>query len=90
MTDLRARLAGSWRLVSWDWRDAKGGYFGTYRVDESAGTITHHIEGSWFPNLVGTEQVRQYSLDGSRLSLHAETPWGRVTIVWKKVGASSR
>jgi hypothetical protein len=61
------------------------GYFGTYTIDESAGTITHHIEGSWFPNLVGTEQVRQYSLDGTRLTLHADTPWGHVSIVWEKV-----
>ena len=139
---LRARLIGSWRLVSWDWHDASGavssplgddpagllmydaagtvsaqlmrrnqprfqdddwrsataeekaaawsayfGYFGTYTIDEAAGTITHHIDGSWFPNLVGTEQVRRYSLDGNRLSLHAETPWGHVGIVWEKVGA---
>jgi hypothetical protein len=61
------------------------GYFGTYTVDEQARTVTHHIEGSWFPNLVGTRQVRRYSFDGDRLSLEAETPWGHVTIVWERI-----
>jgi hypothetical protein len=32
-------------------------------------------EGSAFPNLVGTEQVRRCSLDGDLLSLVAETAW---------------
>ena len=79
-----------------DWRNATDeekaaawsgyfGYFGTYTVDEATGTITHQIDGSWFPNLVGTEQVRRYSLDGNRLTLHAETLWGYVSIVWEKV-----
>ena len=81
-----------------DWRSATNvekaaawsgyfGYFGTYTVDEAAGTITHHIAGSWFPNLVGSEQVRRYSFDGDTLSLYAETPWGHVTIVWEKAVA---
>jgi hypothetical protein len=135
--ELRERLLGSWRPVSWDWRDERGDvesplgqnpigllmyddagtvsaqlmrpnqpsfvhddwrqasdeekasawigyfcYFGTFSVDEEAGIVTHHVEGSWFPNLVGTDQVRQCTLTGDRLSLSAETEWGRVTIVW--------
>jgi len=60
------------------------GYFGRYTIDEEAGTITHRVEGSWFPNLVGTCQVRQYSFDGNRLSLTAQTPWGHVILVWEK------
>lgn len=137
---LRAKILGSWRLVSWSWHDASGvvnsplgddpagllmydaagtvsaqlmrrnqprfhdddwlhatdeekaaawsgqfGYFGTYTIDETAGTITHHIEGSWFPNLVGTAQVRRYSLEGTRLTLTADTPWGHVSIIWEKM-----
>lgn len=79
-----------------DWRNAATeekaaawsgyfGYFGTFTIDESAGTVTHHVEGSWFPNLVGTEQVRYYSFAGNRLSLDAHTPWGRVSLVWEKL-----
>ena len=26
------------------------GYYGSYTVDEKAGTVTHHVEGAWFPN----------------------------------------
>jgi hypothetical protein len=60
-------------------------YFGTYAVDEAAGTVTHHVEGSSFPNLVGTDQLRYFALAGNRLSLTAQTPWGRVTLVWEKI-----
>ena len=60
-------------------------YFGTYTVDERAGTVTHHVEGSWFPNLVGTDQLRYVALAGDRLSLTADTAWGRVTLVWEKI-----
>jgi hypothetical protein len=31
------------------WRNYIG-YWGRYSVDTTAGTVTHHIEGSWFPN----------------------------------------
>jgi hypothetical protein len=61
------------------------GYFGKFTTDDRAGTVTHHIDGSWFPNLVGTNQVRRCSFDGNRLTLDAETPWGRVTIVWERI-----
>lgn len=140
--ELRARLLGSWRPVSWNWRDEHGDvdsplgenpigllmydgagtvsaqlmranrprfadddwrrataeeraaawstyfcYFGTYTIDEEAGTVTHHVEGSWFPNLVGTDQVRYCTFSENRLSLAAETPWGRVILVWRKLNS---
>jgi hypothetical protein len=142
-TEVREKLVGSWRLVSWEWRDEAGdvssplgddpvgqlmydasgavsaqlmrrkqsrfgsddwrqattdekaaawsgyfGYFGTYAIGENADTITHHIEGSWFPNLVGTKQIRYCSFAGDSLSLSARTPWGDVSIVWEKVKAT--
>lgn len=59
-------------------------YFGSFTVDEGARTVTHHIEGSWFPNLVGTQQIRHYSFHEDRLSLEARTPWGRVSILWER------
>jgi hypothetical protein len=78
-----------WRYATTDEKAAAWsgyfGYFGTFTVDEKAGTVTHHVEGSWFPNLVGTEQVRYCSFAGSRLSLDAHTPWGRVSLVWAKL-----
>ena len=33
-------------------------YCGTYDVNNKKGTLTYHIEGNWFPNLVGQDQVR--------------------------------
>jgi lipocalin-like protein len=44
-------------------------YFGSYSVDESAGVVTHHLDASWFPNWVGSEQRRFFALEGDRLTL---------------------
>ena len=33
-------------------------YYGNYEVDEPAGRLTHHVEGSLFPNWVGVDQMR--------------------------------
>ena len=64
-------------------------YFGTYAVDEAAGTVTHAVEGSLFPNWEGQAQVRHYRLEGNRLTL--TTPplpaaGGMVTLVleWER------
>ena len=45
------------------------GYFGTYTVDEKAGTVTHHIEGASDPDYVGTDQRRFIAWQGNRLIL---------------------
>jgi Lipocalin-like domain len=78
-----------WRCATAEERAAAWGsyfcYFGTYTVDEEAGTVTHHVEGSSFPNMTGTDQVRYCALWGNCLSLSAETPWGRVVLVWQKI-----
>ena len=39
-------------------------YYGTYTVDESAGTVTHHLEGAMEPTWVGTDQVREFEFVG--------------------------
>ena len=44
-------------------------YFGRYSVDERAGTITHHVEGSLFPEDLGDDFVRPFTLDGDTLTL---------------------
>jgi len=44
-------------------------YFGTYTVDEKAGTVVHHVAGASFPNLMGTDQRRRFVLEGNRLTL---------------------
>ena len=52
------------------------GYFGRYEVDADAGTVTHFIEGAWFPNLEHKAQVRTFRFEDKRLILEATTPWG--------------
>ena len=68
------------------------GYFGTYTVDETAGTVTHHVLGSWHPNWVGTKQVRHFRRE--RESIVIETPSissrgraYRTRLVWRCVAA---
>ena len=65
------------------------GYFGSYTVDECANAVIHHVEGSWFPNLVGEDQKRYYRLDREQLLLDATTPWGQVRIVGAKIRNTS-
>ncbi len=47
-------------------------YCGTYEVNEDEGTVTHHVEGSHFPNMVDTDQVRFFEFSGDQLIL--QTP----------------
>lgn len=80
--------SSDWRL-SGDREKAKAwssyfGYFGTFSIDKVAQVVHHHIEGSWFPNLVGTTEIRRYEFKGSQLVLNADTAWGKVHIVWEK------
>ncbi|HEX3732782.1 MAG TPA: lipocalin-like domain-containing protein [Mycobacteriales bacterium] len=83
------------RFSSDDWREARAeemtaawhayfGYFGTFTIDTAAEVVIHHVEAGWFPNLVGTKQLRHYRLENGRLYLDAETAWDKVRIVWEK------
>ncbi len=44
-------------------------YFGTYKVDEENKLILHQVEGSLFPNMEGTQQIRYFELDEDSLIL---------------------
>jgi hypothetical protein len=44
-------------------------YFGTYSVNESDGTVTHHLEGCSFPNWIGVDLKRFFKFSGNRLTL---------------------
>ena len=64
-------------------------YFGTYTVDETARTVTHHVRGSLIPNWVDTDLVREYEFSGNRLylrtppaSLRGETMRGE--LIWER------
>lgn len=64
------------------------GYFGTYTIDEDGHEVIHHVEGSWFPNLAGSDEHRHYRLEDNHLFLDADTAWGHVKIVWEKIDKS--
>ena len=44
-------------------------YFGTFTVNEAEGTITHHVEGSLFPEDLGKDFKRFYKLEGDTFTL---------------------
>ena len=44
-------------------------YFGTYEINDAEGFVVHRVEGSSFPNYVGSEQKRFYELSGDTLVL---------------------
>jgi hypothetical protein len=44
-------------------------YFGTFRVNDAAGTVIHHVEGSLFPEDLGKDFERQLTVEGDRLTL---------------------
>ena len=48
-------------------------YYGTWTVDSSTSTVTHHIKQSLYPAERGEEGNRHFVLDGNRLTLSAKT-----------------
>ncbi len=44
-------------------------YFGTYAIDLARQTVTHHVRGASYPNWIGSDQLRHFKFDGSRLLL---------------------
>ncbi len=48
-------------------------YYGTWTVDPTGATVTHHIRQSLYPGERGEEAVRHLSIEGNRLTLVAKT-----------------
>jgi hypothetical protein len=44
-------------------------YFGTYTIDLGRQTVTHHVRGASYPNWTGSDQLRHFKFNGSRLLL---------------------
>jgi hypothetical protein len=68
-------------------------YLGTYTVDADAGTISHHVEQSYYPNWNNTVQTRYYAFSNHFNTLTLSTPpipFGGTTIVgaliWQRIG----
>ena len=48
-------------------------YFGTYSIDENAGTLTTHLEGSIAPSNIGGTYVRDVRVVGNELMIQLQT-----------------
>lgn len=71
------------------------GYFGTYAVDETAGTITHYVAGASFVGYRDSVQHRAFAFsdDGDSLQLTAQSPvdGSQRVLLWARVaGTRSR
>jgi hypothetical protein len=65
-------------------------YFGIYEIDFENKMITHHVEGSLFPNMEGRDQKREFKLIEGCLEL--KTPPTRLggreavgVLLWRKI-----
>ena len=64
-------------------------YYGTYEVNEEAASLTHHVQGSLFPNWVGNTQTRLYEFKDEKLSLTTLPFVGKrnqltLTLLWER------
>jgi len=65
-------------------------YFGTYTIDPSARTVTHHVRGASYPNWMGHDQIRYYRIDGPHLLLSTPPIPDRgesleYTLTWERI-----
>jgi hypothetical protein len=44
-------------------------YFGTFDVNEAEGTVTHHVQGSLFPEDLGDDFKRFFRIEGDTFTL---------------------
>jgi Lipocalin-like domain len=57
-------------------------YFGSYTIDEKAGTVTHHRQASIQPGDSG-DLVRKYEFVGDRLILRSSN--SKLEITWERI-----
>lgn len=65
-------------------------YFGTYTIDETTSTVTHHLEFAIFPGDIGKDIKRSFTLDGNTLTIKFNTTTKEAiyvtrTLVWKRL-----
>ena len=62
-------------------------YFGTYSVGVEDHLVTVHVEGGTFPNWVGTDQKRLFTIIGDELrytNVNRSSGEGTALVVWKR------
>jgi len=64
-------------------------YFGTYSIDETSHTVTHHLEGALAAADVGKNLVREFQLSGDKLTVTVRTNSPKEkqirTLIWERV-----
>jgi hypothetical protein len=45
----------------------------------------HAVEGAWFPNWIGRNQVRRYRFSGNTVTLEADAPDWHATLIWRRI-----
>jgi hypothetical protein len=65
-------------------------YFGTYKIDEQAGTVTHHLEAALWPGDVGKDIDRHFTLSGDQLTITFNTTTREGvkvtrTLIWERM-----
>jgi hypothetical protein len=59
-------------------------YFGTYDIDESSQTVTHHVQAHLIPSFVGADLHRKYEFSGAgQLILTAASDQGVTRLTWQ-------
>ena len=64
-------------------------YFGTYTVDQTSQTVTHHLEGALAAADVGKHLVREFQVSGDKLTIIVRTNSSKEkqtrTLTWERV-----
>jgi len=66
---------------------SQGGYeasWGTYTIDERAGTFTFHVEGALVRTLIGKDLPRAYEISGRQLIVRSARPDEHWRVVWER------
>ena len=60
-------------------------YFGTFDIDQAAGTVIHHLESALIPSWVGTDQRRRYEFSAAGELILLNTASGAdYRLVWQR------
>ena len=68
-------------------------YYGRYDFDLGESRITHHVEGAKIPNIIGSDFVRRFTIEGDRLALATIDPLPiagkqfHLTLNWRRASA---
>lgn len=65
-------------------------YFGTYKVNEGDGTVTHHLEAALFPGDIGKDIQRHFTISGDQLTITFNTTTREGvkvtrTLIWRRM-----